>query len=88
MRRDPPRAVVLDLRLPDDRGERVLEALKGVPATTGIPVLVVTVEDDLGRTRPLGADDHLTKPIDRGRLAAWLEVVAATKEARPAPPAR
>jgi signal transduction histidine kinase len=84
VRRDPPRAVVLDLRLPDARGERVLEALKGDPATARIPVLVVTVEDDLGRTRPLGADDHLTKPIDARRLAVWLEAVAAAREARPA----
>jgi len=72
VRRDPPRGVVLDLRLPDERGERVLEALKADDRTRGIPVIVVTVEDDEGRSRPLGADDHLTKPIDRGRLAAWL----------------
>ncbi|HEV2250944.1 MAG TPA: ATP-binding protein [Candidatus Limnocylindria bacterium] len=88
VRRDRPRAVVLDLRLPDDRGERVLEALKRDPATAGIPVLVVTVEDDLGRTRPLGADDHLTKPIDRRRLAAWLGAVAASEEVPPAAAAR
>ena len=71
-REDPPRAVVLDLRLPDERGERVLEALKAEPRTRGIPVIVVTVEDDEGRSRPLGADDHLTKPVDRQRLASWL----------------
>jgi len=88
VRRDPPRAVVLDLRLPDERGEWVLEALKGDPSTARIPVLVVTVEDDLGRTRPLGADDHVTKPIDRARLAAWLARVAATEEVRPAAAAR
>ncbi|MEK7863546.1 MAG: response regulator [Chloroflexota bacterium] len=64
--------IVLDLRLPDERGERVLEALKAAPETRGLPVIVVTVEDDIGSSRPLGADDHLTKPIDRRRLAAWL----------------
>ena len=87
VRRDPPRAVVLDLRLPDERGERVLEALKADPTTAAIPVIVVTVEDDLGRTRPLGADDHLTKPIDRARLAAWLRTIGGREEVRPAAPA-
>ena len=76
VRREHPRAVVLDLRLPDQRGERVLEALKSDPATRRIPVVVVTVEDDDGHSRPLGADDHITKPIDRARLALWLRKVA------------
>jgi signal transduction histidine kinase len=81
VRRDPPRGVVLDLRLPDERGERVLEALKTDPRTQEIPVIVVTVEDDEGRSRPLGADDHLTKPIDGRRLAAWLRQLRSVKEA-------
>jgi signal transduction histidine kinase len=72
LRRDPPRGVVLDLRLPDERGEVVLSRMKESPPTRWIPVIVVTVEDDEGRSRPLGADDHLTKPIDRQRLEAWL----------------
>ena len=82
VRRDPPRAVVLDLRLLDDRGEHVLQALKGDPATAGIPVIIVTVEDDLGRTRSLGADDHLIKPLDRQRLTAWVRGVGARMEGR------
>jgi len=72
-----PSAVVLDLRLPDGRGERVLELLKGDAATRQVPVIVVTVEDDEGTSRPLGADDHLTKPIDHARLDGWLRQVAA-----------
>ena len=79
VRREHPRAIVLDLRLPDARGERVLETLKSDPATRRIPIIVVTVEDDDGRTRPLGADDHITKPIDRARLASWLRTIAAAE---------
>lgn len=75
LRRGPPTAVVLDLRLPDERGERVLEELKASPATSRVPVIVVTVEDDEGRSRPLGADDHVTKPIDPDRLSSWLRRV-------------
>jgi len=86
-----PLAVVLDLRLPDGRGERVLELLKGDATTRRVPVIVVTVEDDEGTSRPLGADDHLTKPIDHARLDGWLRQVAArtnTAEVTRAPAAR
>ena len=67
--------VVLDLRLPDMRGERVLERLRA-GGVRRIPLVVVSVEDDDGLSRRLGADDHLTKPIDHARLAAWLTRVA------------
>jgi signal transduction histidine kinase/CheY-like chemotaxis protein len=70
--RSVPIGIILDIRLPDRRGEDVLRALKADPATRGIPVIVVTVEDDDGRMRQLGADDHLTKPIATERLAIWL----------------
>ena len=80
--RNTPMGVVLDLRLPDERGERLLEALRADRRTAETPVIVVTVEDDDGRARALGADDHLTKPIDRSRLAAWLARVAAERRAR------
>jgi CheY-like chemotaxis protein len=67
-----PSAVILDLRLPDSRGDAVLRALKAVPLTASIPVFVVSVEDDDGNARLLGASDHMTKPIDRERLRQWL----------------
>ncbi|HEX9495184.1 MAG TPA: ATP-binding protein, partial [Candidatus Limnocylindria bacterium] len=75
VRRAPPIAVVLDLRLPDGRGEAVLRAVRALPEH--IPVIVVTVEDDEGKSRPLGADEHLTKPIDGVRLVKWLTDVVS-----------
>src|SRR5581483_3085551 len=48
VRRTAPLGIVLDLRLPDRRGEEVLRALKADPATRRIPIIVVTVEDDDG----------------------------------------
>jgi CheY-like chemotaxis protein len=74
--RSVPTAVILDLRLPDRRGDDVLRSLKADPRTARIAVLVVTVEDDDGRLRLLGAD-HMTKPIDRERLRRWLTAVGA-----------
>jgi signal transduction histidine kinase len=75
--RNLPTAVILDLRLPDRRGDEVLRALKSDPDTARVPVLVVTVEDDDGSVRPLGAADHMTKPVDRARLRRWLAQVGA-----------
>jgi signal transduction histidine kinase/ActR/RegA family two-component response regulator len=75
--RSVPTAVILDLRLPDRRGDDVLHLMKSDPRTARVPVLVVTVEDDDGRARILGADDHMTKPIDRDRVRHWLRRVAA-----------
>ena len=88
IRRDPPIAVVLDLRLRDERGERVLEAMKADPATRAIPVIVVSVEDDEGWSRPLGAHDHMTKPVDRQRLLSWLRRIQRQAEVAHAPAAR
>jgi signal transduction histidine kinase/ActR/RegA family two-component response regulator len=70
--RGRPLGVVLDLRLPDGRGEQFLGRLKKDPAFSDVPVIVVTVEAEPATALSLGADDYLTKPIDRLRLEAWL----------------
>jgi signal transduction histidine kinase/ActR/RegA family two-component response regulator len=79
-----PSGIVLDLRLRDGRGEQILDLLKTDPSTATIPIVIVTVEDDEGRTELLLADDYLTKPIDRPRLGRWLTRVAASEERAPA----
>jgi CheY-like chemotaxis protein len=70
---------VLDLRLPDGRGEQFLGRLKTDPALADIPVIVMTVEAEPATALALGADDYLTKPIDRVRLANWLRRLAQRK---------
>ncbi len=74
--RGRPLGVVLDLRLPDGRGEQFLGRLKTDPAFADVPVIVVTVEAEPATALALGADDYLTKPIDRTRLESWLRRVA------------
>ncbi len=76
-----PSAVILDLRLPDKRGDEVLASLKANPQSARIPVFVVTVEDDDGRARILGAADHMTKPIDRERMRRWLATLVGAAAA-------
>jgi len=84
LRRGRPLGVVLDLRLPDGRGEQFLGRLKTDPAFADVPVIVVTVEAEPATALALGADDYLTKPIDRSRLESWLRRVAQ-RTADPSP---
>jgi DNA-binding response OmpR family regulator len=81
--RGRPLGVVLDLRLPDGRGEQFLGRLKTDPALADVPVIVVTVEAEPMTALALGADDYLTKPIDRARLESWLRRLV-----RPSTPSR
>jgi signal transduction histidine kinase/ActR/RegA family two-component response regulator len=88
--RGRPLGVVLDLRLPDGRGEQFLGRLKTDAAYADVPVIVVTVEAEPATALALGADDYLTKPIDRVRLESWLRRVARRSgaEARAQKPRR
>jgi signal transduction histidine kinase/ActR/RegA family two-component response regulator len=81
IRRLTPVALILDLQLPDGRGETVMRELSKLAPEKPMPTIVVTVEDDEGASRINGADDHLTKPIDHVRLAGWLKQVAARTRA-------
>ncbi|TMB79058.1 MAG: response regulator, partial [Chloroflexi bacterium] len=55
IRRRVPIGIVLDLRLPDARGESVLDELHRVSMSGPVPTVIVTVEDDEGATRLNGA---------------------------------
>jgi signal transduction histidine kinase/CheY-like chemotaxis protein len=75
-----PRLVLIDLHLPDQSGETVLQALRSdeqardaVIAILSADALPATIE----RLRGSGADEYLTKPIDVSRLFALLDRVAA-----------
>jgi len=72
-RRIKPAAITLDVMMPDMDGWAVLAVLKADPATTEIPVIMVTVVDDKNLGFALGASDYLIKPIDWDRLIAVLE---------------
>ncbi len=84
LRRHRPLGLVLDLRLPDGRGEAVLAALRAV-GEPPVPTIVVTLEDSK-KDEDLGVDDFLTKPISVERLNRWLAGIAAKEETRANPP--
>jgi two-component system cell cycle sensor histidine kinase/response regulator CckA len=69
--REPPDLILLDLMMPDMDGYEVARRIKANPVTTNIPIVMITASDDrkamlLGLSA--GAEDFLTKPVDRAEL--------------------
>gem|GEM_PF-656811 len=63
-----PSLITLDVVLEDTDGFGLLERLKEDDFCSRIPVLVVSVSCDEGRSLRLGADDYIEKPIDAKQL--------------------
>lgn len=64
---NPPRLVLLDLKLPKVDGMQVLKRLKADPRTRTIPVVILTSskeERDLVQGYGLGANSYIQKPVD------------------------
>jgi two-component system sensor histidine kinase/response regulator len=78
--RQAPAGIVLDLSLPDGRGEIILQTLRD--RNLRIPALIVTALDEQVDA-DLGVDDQLRKPIDAARFDRWLQRFAAQKEGDP-----
>jgi signal transduction histidine kinase/CheY-like chemotaxis protein len=71
--REKPDVILLDIQLPGESGWVVLVRLKDHPGTKNIPVVVISVVDEPGRSRALGAVAHFTKPVTRAQLADLLQ---------------
>ena len=69
---DPPDLVLLDLMMPGLDGHEVCRRLRSADASRYLPVIMLTAAGHEERVRALeaGADDFLTKPIDRAELLA------------------
>jgi two-component system, sensor histidine kinase and response regulator len=71
--RQSPDLILLDVMMPGMNGYEVVASIKAGPATKNIPVIVITALTDrdarmLGLSA--GAEDVLTKPVDRAELCA------------------
>jgi len=72
---DPPDLILLDVMMPGLDGRQVARAIKADPATSKIPIIMVTAQTDReARLAALdaGAEDFVSKPVDRAEL--WLRV--------------
>lgn len=75
-----PDIVLLDVIMPEKNGYEVCEAMRLDPATSGIPVLLLTgtfEPFDSRRADAAGADGHLTKPFESHTLVARVEELIA-----------
>ena len=63
-----PAAITLDVMMPNMDGWAVLRELKNDPALRKIPVIMITMVENRGMGAALGAEDYLSKPLDKARL--------------------
>jgi CheY-like chemotaxis protein len=80
-----PDLILLDVMMPDMNGFEVVEKLKALPATRDIPIVMVTALDDReSRLYALqaGADEFISKPVDRTELSVRVKNILALQEYR------
>ena len=83
VRQSPPDIVLLDIMMPGMDGYEVAHALKADAATRSIPIVMVTALDDrASRLRGLeaGAEEFVTKPVDRNELRIRVRNLLRLKE--------
>ncbi|HKO95799.1 MAG TPA: HAMP domain-containing protein [Pyrinomonadaceae bacterium] len=77
-----PAAITLDIRLPDRDGWTVLDRLKHDPATSHIPVHIITVEEQRQRALQQGAFNHVQKPVTHEDLGKAFDDIREFAERR------
>ncbi len=84
-RSDPPELVITDVMMPNLDGFGLLAGLQADPATTGVPVIMVSAragEDGTIEGLEAGADDYLIKPFAARELLARVQANIELDRAR------
>ena len=90
-RDERPALIVLDLMLPEVDGLEVCKILRRDPATTSIPILMLTAraaEMDRVLGLELGADDYVTKPFSPRELVLRIKKLLARAKTTEEPTAQ
>jgi len=75
-----PDTIILDVKIPDIDGWKVLSILKNDNLLADIPVIIVSVEDVREKGMSLGAAEYLLKPINHQQLVNILNKYQVSKE--------
>ncbi|MFO0973271.1 MAG: response regulator [Phycisphaerae bacterium] len=89
-RRARPDLMLLDIMMPRMSGFEVCTVLKSDPATAHIPVIMVTALNefaDVQRGREVGADEFLSKPVNRAELVSRVQQLLSQPRPAAARPA-
>jgi two-component system alkaline phosphatase synthesis response regulator PhoP len=78
-RESNPDLLLLDVMLPGIDGFEICHTLRGEPKTANLPILMFSAkgqESDKATGLKVGADEYITKPVDRevllSKVASWL----------------
>lgn len=74
--REPPDLILLDIMMPKRSGFEVCRLLKDDPRYRDVPIIMVTALNEVGdmeRARECGADDFLSKPVNKIELLARVQ---------------
>lgn len=85
VRADPPDLILLDVMMPRMSGFEVCQRLKADPATSDIPIIMVTALHEMGdveRARESGTDDFISKPVNRVDLINRVKTHLLLRHAR------
>gem|GEM_PF-1163371 len=75
LKKHQPKLILLDLDLPDTKGDEVLRMIKADTATKKIPVIIISADampSQITKMIEAGAADYLTKPFD---ILQFLKVI-------------
>jgi putative two-component system response regulator len=82
IQQDPPDLILMDIMMPNMNGFEVVTKLKSKENLALIPIVMVTALQDVNdrvKALEVGADDFLTKPVDRMELRARVRSLLKVK---------
>ncbi|MCK5003748.1 MAG: response regulator [Candidatus Aminicenantes bacterium] len=77
MRKSNPDLILLDIMMPGKDGIQILKEIKLTPGLSNTPILLLSSVDRTNikvKGLELGADDYITKPVDKAELLARIQL--------------